>query len=507
MHITRLAVRRPVLTFMAVAVLVLFGVRALLQPRVSLYPKVDLPVITISTEHSGAAPELIESDITQPIEEALEAVAGIRSVRSESRSGLSLLFVEFELSRNIDAATQDVREELATIASRLPNSAEAPLVEKLDLGAQPAVRIALTATDANLAQLTQTADEVLKPRFGTIPGVGRVTLVGQRLREIRVWLNADAMQAYQLAVEDISQAIRSANVSSSAVLEASESSLTVQTSGRLGTLEALRSVRIKLPGRDPDLRLSELAHIEDGTEDADSFARLNGRPAVVLSAYARLDANVVDVAKRLRTELKKFQQQNPALATAIVYDQSDFVVESVTGAQSDLLQGGLLVVVVIGVLLASHRSAFVCGAAIAASLLGTIAIVRCLGFTLNTMTMLALTVSSGLIVDDAIVVLENVARLRSRGLNRLNATLQALAELGLAIVATSVAVAVVFVPIALMDDLIGRFFLEFGVTVTVAVAISTIVALTLVPVLTSRVDDVGSAGPLTLLAQRTLWPL
>lgn len=492
MKLSETAVNRPVLTTMAFAALVVFGLVAYGTLGMALYPDVDMPIVTVTVVYEGASPETVETEVTEVLEETLSTINAIKSMRSETSEGVSQVFLEFELERDIDVAAQDVRDKIAAAAAELPTDAEAPVIDKFDPDSAPVLGIVL-AGDASIRELTIFADDVLKPSIESIAGVGGVQLAGDREREIRIWLRSNDLIAHNLSAQDVIDAVRKGNIEfPGGRIETSRRELIVKTRGRLNAVEDFRNL-VVANHNDRVVRLGQVAFVEDGLEDRRSVARLNGQRAVSLAVRQQSGTNLVAVAQEVKAVLAKTQAElPPSYELLIVQDNSEFVESSIAEAQNELLRGGALAVLVILFFLRSWRGSLVAAVTIPATIISTYAFMLAMGFTLNTMTLLALTISVGMIIDDSIVVLENTWRHMQEGKTRIEAAIAAMDEIGFAVVATSLSIAAVFVPVAFMEGLVGQFFYEFGMTVTFAIVVSTTIALALSPMLCSRVLKLGN---------------
>lgn len=491
MKLSETAVRRPILTLMAFSALVVFGMVAYRTLGIALYPDVDMPMVAATVTYEGAAPETVETEVTEAVEEALSTISGIKSMRSETSEGLAQVFLEFELSRDVDVAAQDVRDKLAAIQYELPEDADAPVVEKFDPDAAPILGIVLAGEDS-IRNLSIFADDVVKPAIEAVDGVGGVALAGDRQREIRIWLRVDDLMRYNLAAQDVVDAIREGNVElPGGRIKTERQELVVKTKGKVDTVDDFRRLTIvRREGR--PIRLEQVAYVEDGLEDEQSLARLNGQPAVSLAVRQQSGANMVAVAREVKAALTELNSDIPAgYELLVVQDNSQFVEKSVDEAQGELIRGAGLAVAVILLFLRSWRGSLVAAVTIPATIISTYAFMLAMGFTLNTMTLLALTISVGMIIDDSIVVLENAWRHIEQGKTRIEAAIAAMDEIGFAVVATSLSIAAVFVPVAFMEGLVGQFFYEFGMTVTFTVVVSTMIALFLSPMLCARILKLG----------------
>ena len=505
MKLSETAVRRPILTTMCFAVVVVFGLVAYSTLGMALYPDVDIPMVTTTVTYEGAAPQTVETEVTEVVEEALSTISGIKSMRSETSEGLSQVYLEFELERDIDIAAQDVRDKISAVQNELPDECDAPIIQKFDPDAAPILGIIL-AGDASVREISRIADDVVKPAIEGINGVGGVQLSGDREREIRVWLRVGDLKAHNLAAQDVVDALRSENIElPGGRLEAGKQELIVKTKGRLASVDDFnRMVVARRQGR--PIRLENVAYVEDGLEDQRSVARLNGQLAVSLAVRQQSGANMVAVAHEVKTALDQIRETLPAgFELLVVQDNSEYVERSVNEAQGELVRGAGLAVLVILLFLRSIRGSFVAAVTIPATIISTYAFMLAMGFTLNTMTLLALTISIGMIIDDSIVVLENTWRHMQEGKTRLQAAIAAMDEIGFAVIATSLSIAAVFVPVAFMDGIIGQFFYEFGMTVTFTVIISTLIALFLSPMLCAQVLKLGNThGRLYQFSERIL---
>ncbi len=483
MQIAETAVRRPVLTTMVFSALVVFGLVAYQTIGMALYPDVDMPMVSVSVVYSGASPQTVETEVTEELEEALSTISGLKSMRSDTSEGVAQVFLEFDLGRDVDVAAQDVRDKIAAIRAELPLDSEAPVVNKFDPDAAPIMSIVL-AGDASIRDLTLFADDVLKPKLEAINGVGGVQLTGGREREVRVWLRQNDLVSHNLSAQDVVDTLRRGNVEfPGGRIETGRDEYVVKTRGRVAHVGDFR--RLIVANRsDSVVRLEQVAFIEDGLEDQRSLARLNGQPAVALAIRQQSGTNMVGVARDVNSQLAAVRASMPeGYQLLVVQDNSQFVEASINEAQGELLRGGTLAVLVILLFLRSLRGSLVAAVTIPATIVSTYAFMLAMGFTLNTMTLLALTISVGMIIDDSIVVLENTWRHMQAGHSSTQAAILAMNEIGFAVIATSLSIVAVFIPVAFMKGLVGQFFYEFGMTVTFAVVVSTLIAIALSPML------------------------
>jgi HAE1 family hydrophobic/amphiphilic exporter-1 len=501
----RTFISRPVFTGMLTLVLLVFGVVAYPRIGVDQFPEVEFPIVTVTTILPGADPETIETNVTKPLEEALNTLPGLDTLRSVNVENVSQVVIRFDLERKVDVAAQDVRDRVQATLSRLPREIETPIVEKFDIGAAPVATLAFSAP-LPIDRLTQVAEDVVKPALQQIPGVGAVELSGGRKREITVVIEPKALNGFGLTPADVVQALRmqSIDVPGGRTLEVGlERSVKVAAEAR--SVEALRAIILSSPRGTP-VRLGDVARVEDGPAEARSAAALGGEGAIGLTVRKQSGANTVQVAERVKAALAAIEKQLPAGSrVAMVMDGAKFIRSSIAAVQEDMILGGILAVVVVLLFLRNVRSTLVSAVALPTAIVGTFAVMKALGFTFNIVTMLALTLSIGLLIDDAIVVIENIVRHLEHGESPKVAAEKGTGEIALAVLAVTLAVVAVFVPVAFMEGLMGRFFYQFGVTVAVAVLISYFVSMTLTPMLSARVlnEHVGQ-GPVSQAIERVL---
>jgi len=483
----RTFISRPVFTGMLILVLVVFGVVAYPRIGVDQFPEVEFPIVTVTTVLPGADPENIERTVTKPLEEALNTLPGLDTLRSVNVENVSQVIVRFELERKVDVAAQDVRDRVQATLSKLPREIQTPVVEKFDIGAAPVLTLAFGAP-LPIERLTKVAEDVVKPAVQQIPGVGAVELLGGRKREITVVMDPKALKGYGLSPTDVVMALKaqSLDVPGGRTLEPQvERSVKVAAEAR--SVEDLRALVVASPLGTP-IRLGEVADVQDGPAEARSSASLGAESAIGLVVRKQSGANTVQVAEAVKASLKRIEGQLPAGSrVALVVDGAKFIRSSISAVQEDMLLGGILAVVVVLLFLRNFRSTLVSAVALPTAIIGTFAVMNALHFTFNVVTMLALTLSIGLLIDDAIVVIENIVRHLEEGDAPHEAARRGTSQIALAVLAVTLAVVAVFVPVAFMEGMMGRFFYQFGVTVAVAVIISYLVSMTLTPMLSARV--------------------
>ncbi|MDG2008904.1 MAG: efflux RND transporter permease subunit [Candidatus Binatia bacterium] len=482
-----LSIRRPVFATVVSLALVLFGVIGFNRLSVRELPDIEFPTVTIQTVLPGASPEVVEKEVTEELEAAVSTVSGIRTLTSDSGEEVSKVSIEFELDRPIDAAVQDVRDRVRSVIRYLPEEAEEPVIRKVDMDAQAILWISLNADYESLRNLTSYAENVLQERLQRLPGVGSIYIGGSKRLAIRVDLDADLLAAHGLTVADVTSALRSENVEiPSGRIEGATREFVVQTEGSLTSVAAFNDLILRSSADGP-IRLGEVGRASAGDEGERSLARFNLNPHVSIGIVKQSNANTVTVAQAARAEVEAMQPFLPeGYRLQVTYDGATFIEESIGEVQGALVVAGLLVLVVIFLFLHSPRSAIIPALTIPTSVLATFGVIYFAGFTLNSLTLLALTLAIGVVVDDAIIVLENVYRLMESGVSRREAALRGTSEIAFAAIASTLTLVAVFVPVAFITGVIGRFFFEFGVTVVVAVVVSSLVALTLTPMLCSR---------------------
>jgi multidrug efflux pump len=489
MKISDLSIRRPVFASMVSTALVLFGVIGYSRLSVREYPDVDPPIVSVSTELTGANPQVVESAVTDILEEELSTVQGLRTLTSSSQEGFSNITLEFNLDRDVEAAAQDVRDKVARVRGRLPEDVREPVVAKEEADANPFFWLALSGENYDLLQLSDIGDRLVKQRLQTLPGVGSARIYGERRFSMRVWLSASELTARGLTVQDVQQAIRTRNVEVPAGrIESERREFTVRSLGELKSPTEFANLVVSSQ-RGQLVKLQELDGVELGAEDERSALRFNGTPAVAIGVIRQSKANIIDVADAIRAELPKVQQGlPPGVQLKVAFDQSTFVKRSILEAEETLVLAAGLVVVIIFLFLRNFRATIIPGLAIPASIISTFAIMYFLGFSINNFTLLALTLAIGIVVDDAIIVLENAFRHQEElKEDPATAAQRGTAEIGFAVIATTISLVAVFTPLAFLKGSTGRLFNEFGIAVAGSVVLSGLVALTLTPMLCAKI--------------------
>jgi len=498
------SIKRPVFATMFLMALVVLGIVSYPSIGVDLYPKVDFPIVNVTTRLKGASPEIMDIDVTDKIEEAINTINGVKTIASTSTEGVSVVTVEFVLERDIDMAVQDVREKVSTIRAKLPTDIDEPIIEKVDPDATPVMWLSLSG-NRSVGELSTYADEVLKEQLQKVPGVGAINLGGLRLRQVRIWLDRDKLRAYQVTATDVLQALARENVElPGGRIESASKEYSIKIKGEFARAQDFNDLIVTY-FRGAPVRIRDLGRAEDGLEERRSIARLNGVPAVGLGIQKQSGTNTVEVVDLVKKELRKLERTfPPGMNISVSFDQSRFIKTSISEVQNHLVVGGLLAVLAVFLFLRNVRTTLISALALPISVISTFFLIRLFGFTFNNMTMLGLTLSIGILIDDAIIVIENIYRHIEEGMKPREAAHFATAEIGLAVMATTMAIVAIFLPVAFMKGIIGRFFLQFALTVVFAVLVSLLVSFTLTPMMSSRFlkrhDREGGPG-----APRTGW--
>ncbi len=486
MKLADVSIKRPVLASVMMAVLVVFGIVAYPRVGIDLFPDVEFPFVTVTAVYPGADPETVESRIIEKLEEAVSTVNGIKVLRSTSMENVGMLVIQFELERKAEQALQDVRDKIAIAVKDLPSDLETPIVQRFDTGAAPIISLAV-AGQLSPRELMKLADDVIKQRLQTINGVGGVDIVGGQDREFHVWIDPNRLESYGLSAMDVMQALAAQNVEiPGGRLDLGAREMSVRTRGQVHSVRELEQIIIPA-AVGASVRISDVARVEDGVEEQRSYAAFNGMSAVGLIVRKQSGSNTVEVAKAVRTAVAELQPRLPkGISVSMPTDNSTFIRNSIEDVQFDLLFGGVLAILIIMFFLHDWRATFISALALPVSVVATFAFIQAMGFTFNMMTMLALSLSIGILIDDAIVVIENIHRHLEQGKPPMRAAAEATNEIGLAVIATTASILAVFVPVATMKGMIGRFFVQFGLTVAFAVTVSLFVAFTLTPMASAR---------------------
>ena len=482
-----ICIERPVFAAMLILCLVVVGSASYMRLGVDRFPAMDLPSVFIRTQLPGASPEEVEVLISQPIEEAVNTVQGLDELRSISGAGSSIVIATFQLDRDIEAATQDVRDRIATVLARLPRDVRPPIVGKADNDSSPVMTIALSA-NRPLRELTEIADKVVKPFLERSAGVGEVEIIGGLERAINVWVDADRLAAYQLPITAVRDALARQNADlPGGNVTGTTREQTLRTMGRVVDPKAFGDLTIAARNGIP-IRVRDIGWAEDGTKEQRSIARLNGVPTVTLGIRRQTGSNTVAVIEAVKHNLERVQPQVPADVTLeVIRDQSRYIYAALHEINLHLVLGSVLACLVVFAFMRSWRATLIAGVAIPASVVSTFGMMEALDFTLNSVTMLALVLMVGIVIDDAIVVLENIFRfVEEKKVGPFEAARAATAEIALPVLATTLSLAVIFIPVSFMSSISGRFLYQFGITAAVAIMVSLLVSFTLTPMMSAR---------------------
>jgi len=482
-----LCVRRPVFASVLIVALTVVGAFAFGQLGIDRFPPIDFPTIVVTTRLPGAAPEQVESEITDLVEEAVNTISGLDTLSSVSSEGNSQVIVSFRLDKNADTAAQEVRDRVNRVLPRLPRTITQPTIEKFDPDAQPILSVAVTANKP-LRDITEFADKVLRRQLETEDGVGQVVVLGGRKRQINVRLDADRLIAFNLTVNDVSRALQSQNVDiPGGRLEAGAQSTTVRTRGRVNSPAEFAAIVIREVGGHPVV-VGDVATIEDGMQESATMASIDGVPTVMLQVRKQAGLNTVQIIRSLRARIDELRKTVPAgYELRIVRDSGEFIEASIRSVEEHLIVGSVLAALVVLLFLGNLRSTIIAAISIPTSIIGTFGLIWYMGFTLNLMTMLALTLSVGIVIDDAIVVLENIYRfIEEKGMPPFQAAVEATKEIGLAVMATTFSLVAIFAPVGFMSGIVGRFLKSFGLTMAFAILVSLFVSFTLTPMMSAR---------------------
>ncbi len=491
MWITRVSINNPVFATMVMIGITVLGLFSYQRLKVEQMPDTSLPFVFVLTNYPGASPDAVEVDVTKPIEYAVNQVAGVKMIRSNSMEGQSGVYVEFRLSTNVAQAIQDVRDKIAAVRPGFPRDVKDPLVVRADQeNNQPVAQVAVLSETTGLRELTSLTDQTIVKALENLPGVARVDVHGRVTRQILVQIKPDALTALGIGVDQVIGAIRTANqdVPAGRITRGSSDSV-VRVEGKIKDPVQFGRIVVAQQGGGP-VYLTQVADVIDGEKEQESISRINGRASITLDVQKSQDANIVETGANVRAAIADLKARLPSdVDVRIVYSTADAVERSVNRVKSTIIEGGLLTVLIVFLFLHSWRSTVITGLTLPLAVVATFIALNAFGFTLNFLTLMALSLCIGLLIDDAIVVRENIVRHLSMGKDHLTAAREGTDEIGLAVMATTFAIVAVFVPIAFMSGIIGRFFFQFGMTVAVAVLVSLFISFTLDPMLSSVWHD------------------
>ena len=488
MKFSETCIDRPVFTTVMSLVIVLVGLLGLVRLSNRELPDIDPPKVSVTTVFTGASAEVVETSVTKPIEDAVNGIDGVKHVTSTSREQVSQITVEFTLSRDIEAAANDVRDRVARIRSKLPDDVTDPVVAKQDRDASPIIWMALYGENTTQIELTRLADDRIVDRLSKLPGVSSVINAGERRFSMRIWIDNRRLASRDLTITELVDKLRREHVDiPSGRIESEDAEFTVRSLGELKTPEEWAALVVATKNGEP-VHLGDVADIETGPESERKLVRFRGLPAIGLGIVKQSKANTLDAADAIHAEVKKLEQELPGnVHFEIAFDSSQFIRQSISDVARTIFEAAVLVLLVIYVFLRSVRATIVPAVAIPVSIIGSLGFLYFAGFTINTLTLMGVTLAIGLVVDDAIVVLENITRWVEEGTPPLQAARAGMAEISFAVIASTISAVAVFLPLVFLQDTTGKLFREFAVTVASAVAISGFVALTLSPMMSARV--------------------
>lgn len=477
----KFAINRPITTLMYALTLVIFGWISFKSMPAALFPNVDFPLVTIKTVYPGAEPTTIESEVTEKIEEAISRIGGVDSIISTSSDGVSIVTVKFFLERNIDEATNDVRDKVSAVS--LPKDAETPLVSKLDIGGASVINVFVTAKNDTVQNLMVFADEKVKPVLQKINGVGAINIIGYKDREIKIYPDITKLNQYGISVRELNSIVAEENIKiGGGKLINKEKEFILKTKADVLSVKELENIHIK-----KSIRLKDLARIEDGLSDAKSYASYDGVEGIMLEVQKISGTNTLEIVSKVKAEMPFLQQlAGERFEINMLNDTSPFILNSLKDVEFDLVYGAFLAVIIIFVFLRNMTITLVSALSIPTSIFGTIALMHFMGYDLNKMTLIGLTLAIGIIIDDAVVVIENIYKKLEAGMGRLEAAYEGVKEISFAILAISAMLLAVFIPVANMSGIVGKFFESFAMTVGFAVIISYTIALSFIPSLSAR---------------------
>ncbi|HYT49437.1 MAG TPA: efflux RND transporter permease subunit, partial [Pyrinomonadaceae bacterium] len=495
--LAEICIRRPVFAAMIVLSLVVVGSASYFKLGVDRFPSVDLPTVGVRTNLPGASPEEMETLVSQPIEEVVNTVDGIDNLRSVSVQGSSIVIATFNLNRDIDTAAQDVRDRVATVVRDLPPDTKPPVISKFNNDSTAVITVALSG-DRSIRELSEYADKVVKVQLERAGGVGEVAVVGGLDRAINVWIDAERLAAYKIPITKVRDALQRQNADvPGGNVEAGKRELVLRTLGRYTDPREMENLVVANINGSP-VKIRDIGRVEDGTKEQRSIARLNGTPTVTLEVRRQSGANTVEVIHNVKAQLDRVKAQLPSdIKVEIIRDQERYIGAALHEITRHLILGSILASLVVLLFMRSWRSTLIAAVAIPCSVISTFGMMRAMNFTLNGVTMLALVLMVGVVIDDAIVVLENIFRfVEEKRMTAMRAAKEATADIGLAVMATTFSLVVIFLPVSFMSSISGRFLFQFGITAAVAVLVSLLVSFTLTPMMSARLlrAEDASAG-------------
>src|SRR5438132_11848142 len=485
--LAEICIRRPVFAAMIILSLVVVGAASYFKLGVDRFPSVDLPTVAVRTSLPGGSPEEMETLVSQPIEEVVNTVDGIDNLRSVSVQGNSIVIATFLLNRDIETAAQDIRDRVSTVVRNLPPDAKPPVISKFNNDSTPVLTIALSG-QRSVRELTEYADKVVKVQLERAGGVGAVDVVGGLDRAINVWVDAERLAAYKIPITAVRDALQRQNADvPGGNVETGKRELVLRTLGRYTDPHEMEQLVVANINGAP-IKIRDIGRVEDGTKEQRSMARLNGQPTVTLEVRRQSGANTVEVIRNVKDQLARVSAQLPVdIKVEPIRDQERYIDAALHEITRHLILGSILASLVVLLFMRSWRSTFIAAIAIPASVISTFGMMRVMNFTLNGVTMLALVLMFCVVIDDVIVVLENIFRfVEEKRITPMRAAKEATADIGLAVMATTFSLVVIFLPVSFMSSISGRFLFQFGITAAVAVLVSLLVSFTLTPMMSAR---------------------
>ncbi|MCX7957582.1 MAG: efflux RND transporter permease subunit, partial [Deltaproteobacteria bacterium] len=506
MKLAEISIKRPVFTTMMILAIITYGVYAYIKLAIDMFPNIDFPIITVTSIYRGADPETIETKVTKKIEEAVNQISNVKMISSQSLQNVSNVVIQFELDKDINIAAQEVRDKITTVQRDLPADLEPPIIQKVDMGAMPVISLGVISEGGiTETELYDFADKIIKKQIQIINGVGNVEIVGGRERTIWIRPEAEKLTAHNLTTDDIVRSLGAQNIDIPAGnLKISDYEISVKSKGTIESIEQLKNIMVtNINGT--IIRIKDLAAVEDSLAEEKSRSVLRGKKTLSLIITKQPGTNTVEMARKIRAIIPDLNRLAPSgVKIETIFDNAVFIENSIDDAIFDLYLGALLAIAIIGVFLRNIRMTIIAAIAIPTSIIGTFAAIKALGFTLNYLTIMGLSLSVGLVVDDAIVVLENIFRHFEKKKNKMDAAYSGTSEIGLAVMATTFSIVAVFLPVAITYGMVGRFMKQFGITVVVAVLISLFVSFTLTPMLSSRFMKLPMRNFFTINVEKAL---
>jgi HAE1 family hydrophobic/amphiphilic exporter-1 len=499
MFLTNLSLKRPVFATVTIIALVALGIISYVGLNINDYPEVEFPYVVVTIVQPGASPEQVETKISQKMEEAVGQISGVKHIYSTASEGVSVTVAEFTLETKAEVAAQDVRDRIGTIRGDLPQDIEEPVIARFDPMAMPIAYLAVSG-ELSLQEMSVLVNDKIKKRLETISGVGKITVYGSEDREIKIDLDKEKLAAYGLSTSEVISSLRSENMDvPGGKLGSDGREMTLRTTGNIERFEDFAMLPVARRGG-VQLYVRDIAGVTDGVKERESYARYQGSPAVGLDIVKQSGTNTVEVAEKIKEAVTELQQElPPGVSLEIVSDNSVYIRDAVNDVVKTIIEGSLLAVIMVFLFLRDWRSTLISSISIPTSIIATFFAMKMMGFTINFMSLMALSLSVGLLIDDAIVVIENIVRHIKLGKTPLAAAREATDEIDLAVMSTTLTVIAVFLPVAMMTGIVGQFFKQFGITVVFSVAVSLLVSFTLVPLLASRslkAEESLPGGPL-----------